>query len=48
MGKKVEVELADLEALLELADDYVYWKASSLALAERIETVIKEAYDKKS
>lgn len=46
MSQKVEVELTDLEYLLELADDYVYWKGPSLALANKIEALIKEAKEK--
>lgn len=40
---KVEVDLADLEALLELADSYVYWADWSLKIATRIEDVINKA-----
>lgn len=46
MGTKVEIELSDLEYLLELADDYVYWNTISLVVADRIQAVIDRAKEK--
>lgn len=38
---KVEVDLWDLEYLLMVADEYVYWKPASLAVANRLEEAVK-------
>lgn len=38
---KVEVDVADLEYLLWVADDYVYWKPASIAVANRLEEAIQ-------
>lgn len=40
---KVEVELEDLEQLLFLADDYVYWKPWSIEIANRLEEAVEKA-----
>lgn len=39
----VEVNLWDLEYLLMLADDYVYWKPESIAVADRLEAAVTKA-----
>lgn len=40
---KVEVDVADLEYLLWVADDHVYWKPDSIAVADRLEDAINKA-----
>lgn len=39
----VEVNLYDLEYLLQLADDYVYWQPLSIAVADRLEAAVEKA-----
>lgn len=46
MGQKVEVDLFDLEYLLELADDYVYWNTLSIVVADRLEEAVNKVKEK--
>jgi hypothetical protein len=40
---KVEVDIEDLEYLLLVADESVYWKPRSIAVANRLEDAIAKA-----